>query len=69
MLLMLNTINDLNNRYLKPDQADCPDQAHWIFIGVVVGLILGLFVLWLLNCFRLPTVVEGDDHSGPLPTS
>lgn len=32
---------------------NCPDQAHWIFIGVIVGLSSGIFLLYLLNCFRL----------------
>lgn len=45
---------------LMPNQSakildDCPNQAHWIFIGVLVGLISGILLLWAFNCFRMTT--------------
>lgn len=36
------------------DKDACPNQSHWIFFGVLVGLGTGILVLWLLNCFHLP---------------
>lgn len=46
----------IRNKRTNPpyDKDACPDQSHWIFIGVLVGLGTGIFILWLLNCFHLP---------------
>lgn len=43
----------------ETEDNDCSDQAHWIFVGVLLGLSCGIFLLYLLNCFRLnPRPVE-----------
>lgn len=34
---------------------DCSDQAHWIFAGVLAGLVSGTLILWFLNCFSFPS--------------
>lgn len=39
------------------DNISCPDQSHWIFIGIICGLAIGLFLLWLFNCFHVKTTV------------
>lgn len=42
----------------KDNPIDCPDQAHWIFLGILIGLATALFILWLLNCFHFPLNTE-----------
>lgn len=55
---------------LVPDQAinksislvkgNCPTQLSWIFVGVLVGLVVGIFVLWLFNCFNIQTPADQE---------
>jgi len=42
----------------KIGRGDCPDQSHWIFIGVLCGLVIGIAILWFFNCFRLSGVAD-----------
>lgn len=50
-----DVIQDENVSCLDLTEMHCPDQALWIFVGVLVGLVSGTVILWLLNCFRIPT--------------
>lgn len=54
---------NLTNRQTSDQDNDCPDQAHWIFIGVLVGLVIGAFLLWLFNCFKISTTVVTEFQS------
>lgn len=51
--------NQLGQNPTSPfNRTDCPDQSHWIFTGVLAGLVIGLVVLWLFNCFKLTPADE-----------
>lgn len=55
--LVSNYTEGTRTKSQSKDNINCPDQSHWIFIGVLVGLAIGLLLLWLFNCFHVANTV------------